>query len=267
MIKLRETTRGILVAATGLVLLGATPAQAALPDYLALWFPQWFGDKDTGPKPEDTLQAPFSDSAGGTLPQQQSGGGVQYTSRDGQAMQVIEGEDGKSYEIPAYDSRSETTADLAIPHRQAAQIGDWLIRATSEIFTMDTHTYSQHMEHLATGMSPAGLAEFEKFLIDSNVLAEMQNNDMVLKGYVDEPPLLLNEGALNGRYRWLFEMPVTLTFLRRGEQSYAKVEDVTAQTYHFIVQTQIGRVAGAPTEDNVIIETWRVRQGSATKKP
>lgn len=247
----RKTTRRVLMVAIAVSLLGAQPAQAALPDYLAIWFPFWFAKKDDGPKPEETLQAPFANSGSGQLSQDPQ-----------QPLDCADCADDDK--IPEYSVENPDGDDLSIPHRQASQIGDWLVRATSEIFTMDTQTYSQHMELLATGMSPAGLAEFQKFLIDSNVLAEMQNNDMVLKGFVDEAPLLLNEGALNGRYRWLFEMPVTLTFLKRTDPVYRKDTDVDSHTYHFIVQTQVGRINGVTTEDGVIIETWRVRQG--TKK-
>lgn len=236
--------------------------KGGLPDYLGMWFPKWFGKKDEGPRPEDTLQAPFA--APDTLApaaQAPAQGDVIYTSSDGHRYRIYTGEDGRRYEMPDYTpgGSDEASGTLEQPHRRAEDIADWLVRATSEILTMDSNNYQRHLQHLATGMSEAGLAEFNKFMSDTNILAELQEQGMQLRGYVEETPLPLNEGAVAGRYRWLFEMPVTVTFIPRDARNYRNIADPRANSLQFIVQTQIGRVEKGPTDDNVVIETWRVR--------
>lgn len=244
------------------------PVQSTgLPDFLSRWFPQWFGPEDTGPRPEDTLQAPFADPEAVQKDKQQAEtlerSGVIFQSSDGYKYRVFPGEEGRTYALPEYDPNADMDEgrDMDKPHRRPEDLAEWLVRATSEIFTMDYNGYENHIKHLSTGMSETGLAEFQKFLIDSKVLTELQTQPVKLMGYVEEPPLLLNEGVLNGRYRWLFEMPVTVTFLPRDMSTYRDVENPAENTLRFIVQAQVGRVEKGPSDDNVVIETWRVRSG------
>ena len=238
-----------------------------LPDFLSRWFPQWFGEEETGPRPEDTLQAPFADPDAVKEDKEElealERSGVIYQSSDGNKYRVFSGEAGRTYALPEYNPNADLDEGGALdkPHRRPEHLADWLVRATSEIFTVEHSGYEKHLKHLATGMSEAGLAEFQKFMADSKILPELQSQPVKLMGYVEEPPLLLNEGVLNGRYRWLFEMPVTVTFLPRDMSSYKDVEDPTENTLRFIVQAQVGRVEKGPSEDNVVIETWRVRSG------
>lgn len=234
-----------------------------LPDFLGKWFPALFGKKKDGPQPEETLVAPFAGA------DKKPEGTVTYSSADGRSYSVITGEDGKTYEVPTYGggTRAIDGGSLAVAHRRPEQIAEWLARATSEIFTTDSATYQNHLAHLGTGMSESGMADFTKFMQDSNILAELQTQGMRLQGYVEEMPLLLNEGPLNGRYRWLYEMPVKVTFIPRGTRTYKDMKDPTENTLNFIVQTQIGRVEKGPGDDNVVIETWRVRKNNTGIAP
>lgn len=243
-----------------------------LPDFLSRWFPQWFGPEDTGPRPEETLQAPFSNPEEVNKDKQQAESmersGVIYQSSDGYKYRMFSGEDGRTYALPEYDPNADLDEgrDLGKPHRRPDDLATWLVRATSEIFTVDYQGYDKHMAHLATGMSETGLAEFQKFMVDSKILPELQTQSVELRGYVEEAPLLLNEGPLNGRYRWLFEMPVTVTFVPRGLDTYRNIQNPSENSLRFIVQAQVGRVEKGPSEDNVVIETWRVRSGEPPAK-
>lgn len=266
---------GILLAAASLALGffmgGAAQAQQVpsaqpvlnqgLPDYLSKWFPKFFGKKEEGPLPEETLQAPFSDGEAARARQAEERAGILFKSADGHFYRRLSGEDGEIYIVPDYTPTGDIVAPgpLETSHRQAEHIADWLVRATSEIFTVDAQNYQKHLAHLATGMSDAGLVDFNQFMADSNIFSKLQEDGLQLRGYVEEPPLLLNEGPLAGRYRWLFEMPVTVTFLPPDVRTYRHITNPEDQSLSFIVQTQVGRVSDGPTNDSVIIETWKVR--------
>lgn len=254
---------------------GPTPVpmtDRGLPDFLSRWFPQWFGAEETGPRPEDTLQAPFVDPEAVKREKAEEEAlersGVIYRSSDGNKYRSITGENNKTFQIPAYDPATIAIegGSLDKPHRRPEHLAEWLTRAASEIMTTDNQGYEAHLKHLSTGMSEAALIEYQKFMDDSKIMNELRTVDVKLIGYVEEPPLLLNEGPLNGRYRWLFEMPVTITLMPRNAQNYRDVKDPEENTLRFIVQTQVGRVEKGPSEDNVFIETWRVRAAEPAKK-
>jgi hypothetical protein len=70
--------------------------------------------------------------------------------------------------------------------------------------------------------------------------------------------LLRNEGEVGDRYRWLFQVPVTLSFLPLGETDYASGNAARNERIDLIVQ--VGRVK--PFEGNdigLIIESWSVK--------
>lgn len=261
----------MMITVAGCATGGAAPARAQqipaaepvrgmqFPDYLGMIMERFFGkEKEDGPRPEETLVAPFVTPPEGAEPAATDG--VVFKSADGYNYRRYTGEDGKTYVVPDYAPDELTPGqELAQPHLSPEHVADWLMRATAEIFTMDSQNYRAHMAHLATGMSEAGLADFNKFLADANIMVKLQQDGMQLRGFVEEPPLLLNEGALAGRHRWLFEMPVVVTFMPRDTQSYARIENPESQSLHFIVQAQVGRVEKGPGPENVMIETWKVR--------
>ncbi|MBU0858300.1 MAG: hypothetical protein KJ667_00020, partial [Alphaproteobacteria bacterium] len=149
-------TRVLLLAVLAGVGMAAPVAQAqqvpsaqpinrgGLPDYLSRWFPQWFGKEETGPRPEDTLQAPFANpedvKAAEAAKAAEARQGVIFQSTDGHTYRRMMGEDGKTYALPVYTPAGPdaATGPLEEAHRRQDQIADWLVRATSEIFTMDS---------------------------------------------------------------------------------------------------------------------------------
>ncbi len=219
---------------------GASRPAYALPDLLKKWFPQYFGAEDTGPQPEDTLQAPFADPGAQTAPAGEALGGLYGSDK-------VTG--------------TESGGTLEKPHRNQEQIGEWLVKAVSEMFNFDVNNYDQHLRLLATGMDRQALLDFQTFLQNSNVLKTLQSGEVMIHNFVSETPLLLNKGVIAGRYRWLFEMPVTLTFLPKGEK--ADYETTKPVNQNVIVTMQVMRVPVGQGVDELMIESFAVRQDPA----
>lgn len=220
-----------LVSMAAALAVAAPPAQA-MPDFLKKIFSPM--QRDFGPDPSDTLQAPFAEQG-----QAPVGG-----------LDSLYGQPGA---VPA----QEDTKDLSQPHRQQEEISAWLVRAVSEILNVNADDYEGHLAHLATGMDEGALVDFKTFMDSSNILQTLKSGNYKIHSYVEGAPLLLNKGAVAERYRWLFEMPVMLTFLSRDAQSYK-----TASPYnqYVLIQVQVGRVAEGQGADALMIETFKVRQ-------
>lgn len=203
-----------------------------LPDFLSKWFPQWFGPEDNGPYPSKTLQAPFVKP--GSVPKNP----------------------GASIGIPHRYSDEEDTGDLSKPHRTNVQVSEWLTRALAEVLTIDPDPtlLKVHFGRLKTGMSTYAIQQFRAFLTEHTVLDALSENKMVLKGVVNEQPLLLNEGVVEGRYRWLYQVDTTLTFMPKGTTSMDN-PDIAHQAFTFVIQ--VGRVKEGV--QGKAIETWQVK--------
>ncbi|QQG36755.1 MAG: DotI/IcmL family type IV secretion protein [Micavibrio aeruginosavorus] len=228
-----HTMRKALTAliAGGCMILAVNPAHAQKKGFLEDWFPFLFEEEDTGPKPEDTLQAPFMEkgtaaSGSSSLP------GVAY-----QPQAAIE---------------SGVAIDQA--HRQPAQVEQWVAGVLVDSLDFDPLRYEAHLKTLSRSMTPYSQEAFKAFMTKDNLLAALQSNDLLMRVFTSEPGRTLNQGALQGRYRWLVETPVTITFLPRGLQDY---KNVKPKSQALNIRTQIGRVEQGG-DDGMIIETLEI---------
>lgn len=213
----------------------AMPSRAyafEFPDLLSKWFPQWFGPEDTGPDPSKTLQAPFVEP--GSVPKNP----------------------GASIGIPHRYADEEDVGDLSKPHRTHVQVAEWLTRALAEVLTIDPDPtlLKVHFGRLKTGMSTYAIQSFRAFLTEHAVIDALRENHMVLKGVVNDQPLLLNEGVVEGRYRWLYQVNATLTFMPKGATSMDN-PNIVHQNFVFVMQ--VGRVKEGV--QGKAIETWQVK--------
>lgn len=193
-------------------------------------------DAEDRPRPEETLRAPFIDPA-------------QEVSPTADAMNL-------PYS-PMIGAVHEDTSDLRLPHRYEEQIGAWLTSSLSELLNFDPGNYDVHVNEALAYMDTYALSDFHSFLQETGLLNRLNLTGTVLRSYVSERPFLVNEGAAEGRYRWLMQVPVTLTLLPRGMQDYSKHPN--PETHHYIISTQIGRTDR--TADGMLIENMRVRPG------
>ncbi len=196
--------------------------------FLEDWFPFWFEEPDTGPKPEDTGQAPFIEK--GTVDTKES-------------KQL--GVDYKPF------TALESGASIDQPHRQPAQITEWTTKAISDSLDFDPMRYDAHLESLTATLTPFATESFKTFMAKDSLLEALKTNDLVIRAFVTEPSRLLNQGTVQGRYRWLVETPLTISFLPRGTQDYTGIQP---KSQRINVRTQIGRVAEGGV-DGMVVET------------
>jgi hypothetical protein len=172
------------------------------------------------------------------------------------------------------------TATLDTPHRSQGEVADFLVHAITEILSMGVDptdksrkkpwTYEDHLQMLSMGLDANALADLGSFMEKSNILQTLQANNLLLRVIVDDQPLLLNKGAVDGSYRWLYEMPVTLSFLTPGVKSYENAS--TRLNQHVIIRMQVGRVPkkknkGDPGIDEMMIQSFSVKQNPDYKQP
>lgn len=157
---------------------------------------------------------------------------------------------------------STNTAPLDQPHRSSADLGEWLTQAVSETLSFNSDNYKENMKLLTKGMNADALAQYDAW-VNSGILAVLQNNGMQLNGSVEEKPFLVNEGPVAGRYRWLFEVPVLISFIPRGSTGLDK--QPSASDRKLLLTIQIGRVAESQLPDHVMMESWTVQDDTRKK--
>lgn len=147
------------------------------------------------------------------------------------------------------------------PHRSSRELEVWVQQALSEILSFNADTYALYQEHVfPRGIAPSGVTELTGWIQSSELVETLRENGMQLNAFVMERPTLLNEGNVNGRYRWLFEAPMMISFVPRGTRVYDPAQAMDTRT--MTVTLQIGRVQESLLEHNVMIETWSVRNST-----
>lgn len=146
---------------------------------------------------------------------------------------------------------------LSMPHRTDKEISDWLISAISESLSFKNQDINTDLQSTRDYFNNQGHSQYLEALRQQNIIPALQSGRFIVINYVDGMPLLINEGAIDGRYRWLFEVPVTLTFLPRGTTNYANAEPEN-KNVTFIMQ--VGRIEKADFLDiGIKIESWALK--------
>lgn len=221
----------MVVAAGSCLLLVPDTAYAQKKSFLEDWFPFLFEEEDTGPKPEDTLQAPFMEKGAGTS-----------------AVTALPGVD--------YQPQPALESGMALDqaHRQPAQVEQWVEKVLIDGLDFDPLRYEAHLVTLNENMTPYAQEAFKAFMDKDNLLTALKSNDLLMRVFISQPGRTLNQGALQGRYRWLIETPATITFMPRGLLDY---KNVKPKSQALTIRTQVGRVEQGGS-DGLMIETLEI---------
>lgn len=149
---------------------------------------------------------------------------------------------------------------LAEPHRGNEQAGEWLAHAVAQMMNFSGSGYDEHVRSLSALADERARTDFHSFIINSNILDTLNKNNYQLRGSTEGAALLLNKGAVDGRHRWLFEVPVLITFLPADAKSYKDTEHLSQ---HILVTAQVGRVARNVDADELMVESFAARKDPA----
>ncbi len=211
-----------------LFVLQAFPAKAQLaPEdverFLKTWFPFLYGEQK-GPGPEDTLIAPF-------------------------ASDEVKAEGESNIErLPVNNVPMETT------HKSYEEIREWLIEAVGQAMSFDYQAAESQVILIENKFSPAALDQYKEFIESTRVKEKVLAMRGRISSYVTESPSLINEGAVEGRYRWLFDVPLFVSFMEADARSAATAN---TETYSIKLRIQIGRVNPDVQPEGLIIENWK----------
>jgi hypothetical protein len=148
---------------------------------------------------------------------------------------------------------------LSEPHRTHGELQRWISQAIAEVMFLEGTKYDQQLEKSKSYFTEAGYTQFKSYLDEAGLREALLAGNLNASIFVERNPLLMNDGSVGGTYHWLFEVPVTITYVPATNYSYD--DKKTPETRRILIRAQIGRVAD-PTDENAIrIETWTVSPG------
>jgi hypothetical protein len=140
------------------------------------------------------------------------------------------------------------------PHRSDNELKTWLGSAVSESLTLETPTLENSYDAVEKYFTASGFQAYKDYLSNSGILRSLENNGYRMSLFMEQEPLLLNSVEVDGIYRWLYQIPVTLSFIPRSATRAG--ENVTNRKV--TLRVQIRRVPVEQSEEGMQIESWTI---------
>ncbi len=196
------------------------------------WFDFLFPQTELGPDPSETLVAPFADEDA-----------------------VIEDLDSQG--------NPEKAIPLNLRHRPNNVITQWIRNTVPVLLTYKSNAYQKEYAQKAANFTKVGSDEYIRFMQEKNILRTLKTGRYNVTGIIQDYPVIVNEGAVDGRYRWLYTVDVLITYFDSNLKNYTRDNEDDAITQEYTVTMQVGRNKGVSNEHGILIETWDVK----AKKP
>lgn len=197
--------------------------------------PSVFGARDRGPKPEDTLIAPFADD--------------KIPSKNDQKNLITE--------------TNNASISLTVPHQDRTFMTQWAATQASSVFTYNPYNIANDSTDGPTAQtalfkksfsSPAQ-ADIQALFALPYFANRLNDQKMQIKAFVDTPATIQNEGVFGNVYRWLIDVPVTITFYPSGYINDQITRSNKFETKTMTVRVQIARISGE-YPDGCVIERF-----------
>lgn len=204
------------------------PSSARANEFFDFFFPT----KSNEPNPAITLKAPFAD------------------------------EDAVIEEMDASGNAANQTP-LHLRHRTNETITLWIQKIIPEMITYKTLGYEDQYREKIINFNKAGSIEYLQFLRDRNFITTLKTGHYDIAGFISDYPVILNEGAIDGHYRWLYQMNIMVTYIDSETKNYLEIKKGSAITQEFVLTFQIGRSRTATNEHGIEIESWNIKPTKA----
>lgn len=240
----REISYLVLIGCFSTVLMGgASSSHAGL---LEFFFP---GMRANNEDPVKTLEAPFAKEE----PKIQSENIQNAPDYTALSDEEAAGTQAVELNIEQDTGNGGDNVALNLPHRTNKDIGVWAVTAVSDTMTYTGGIDKSVLKDNLKIFNSTGSKQYLDFMSKYKILSVAQSNAYDVRAYVNSEPLLLNSGEVDGRYRWLFQVSVMVSYMQSGVSSYKDVEPINNL---YKMRVQIGRNPNAADDLGVEIERW-----------
>ncbi len=215
--------RFIVIFLCSLFVFVSAPAHAGWFDFL---FPT---PSQQGPNPAETLRAPFADEDAV----------IEELDPSGQAKQ----------RIPLFQR-----------HRPNSTVTLWVQQTLPLFLSYKATTYNDEYAEKIQHFSKSGADEYIQFLKDYNFLTTLKSGKYDISGFLQDYPIVLNEGPIDGRYRWLYQANFMVTYIKSGVSNYKELNENDAISKEYTLTIQFGRTEDAPNDHDLLVESWSVKE-------
>ena len=144
------------------------------------------------------------------------------------------------------DGRLVPMVPLNQPNLSTPALMSWVAQSTTEVMTFGFNDYRRRLQEASRNFTRSGWESFTEALQKSRIVEMVEGNQQVVTAAPVGAPILESEGLFNGRYQWIIQIPLVLTY-----QSGAKV-----RSDNLLVTVMVVRVPRLESPNGVGIEQW-----------
>ncbi len=144
------------------------------------------------------------------------------------------------------DGRLVPMIPLSEPNLSTPALMSWVAQASTEVMTFGFNDYKRRLQESSRNFTRRGWESFTQALQRSRIIETVENNQQVLTAAPQGAPVLESEGLVQGRYQWIIQIPMILTY-----QSGSKLRND-----QLLVTLVIVRVPRLESPNGVGIEQW-----------
>ncbi|MGH1404830.1 MAG: DotI/IcmL family type IV secretion protein [Alphaproteobacteria bacterium] len=215
--------RFIVLLFTVMCLSGTFSAPAKAEGWFDFFFPT-----PAGPDPSKTLRAPFAD------------------------------EDAVVLELDASGNKENQTP-LHLRHRTNEKMTLWVQHNIPSMLSYSAQEYEDEYHEKAQMFNKVGIEEYNKFLQAANVLTTLKTGRYDVSGFINDYPIIINQGPADNRYKWVYQMDIMLNYIKSGAKDHTQLSSGDSISQEYTLTFQLARSREASNDAGVFIETWDVK--------
>ncbi|MBP7722814.1 MAG: type IVB secretion system apparatus protein IcmL/DotI [Alphaproteobacteria bacterium] len=144
------------------------------------------------------------------------------------------------------DGRLIPMVALHEPNLSTPALMSWVAQASTEVMTFGFNDYRRRLQESSRNFTRRGWESFTQALQKSRIIEMVEANQQVVTAAPAGAPILESEGVVAGRYQWIIQLPLVLTY-----QSGSRTKSDT-----LLVTVVVVRVPRLESSNGVGIEQW-----------
>ena len=144
------------------------------------------------------------------------------------------------------DGRLVPMVPLNQPNLSTPALMSWVAQASTEVMTFGFNDYRRRLQEASRNFTRRGWESFTQALQKARIIEMVEANQQVVTAAPQGAPILDSEGLVAGRYQWIIQLPLVLTY-----QSGARTK-----SDNLLVSVVVVRVPRLESPNGVGIEQW-----------
>lgn len=144
------------------------------------------------------------------------------------------------------DGRLIPMVPLNQPNLSTPALMSWVAQSATEVMTFGFNDYRRRLQESSRNFTRRGWESFTQALERSRIIEGVEANQQVITAVPSGAPILQSEGLVAGRYQWVIQIPLTLTYQAGPNR----------RTQNMLVTVVVVRVPRLESANGVGIDQW-----------